>query len=123
MILATDLAKSMDLQDEFKTIFHRFSDGTHVPVSPSANSPHALRPQRRRTAAPSVFPLREPLPILSMFKILVACADIAHPCKGIDVHVHTSYLVLQEFFMQGRKEKELDLPISPLCDSNVVSVS
>ena len=46
------------------------------------------------------------------------CADLGHGAKQLAIHLKWSSLVLQEFFAQGDKERQLDLPVSPLCDRN-----
>ncbi|XP_055331385.1 dual specificity calcium/calmodulin-dependent 3',5'-cyclic nucleotide phosphodiesterase 1A-like isoform X8 [Paramacrobiotus metropolitanus] len=47
--------------------------------------------------------------------VLHAC-DISHPAKPWDLHYKWTIGVLEEFFQQGDREKELGLPFSPLCD-------
>ncbi|ESN94429.1 hypothetical protein HELRODRAFT_68834, partial [Helobdella robusta] len=48
--------------------------------------------------------------------LLVHCADISHPGKNWRLHEKWTNLLVEEFFRQGDREAELDLPISPLCD-------
>lgn len=48
--------------------------------------------------------------------LVLHCCDISHPAKHWDVHHRWTMLLLEEFFRQGDLERELDLPISPLCD-------
>ncbi|KAK3601323.1 hypothetical protein CHS0354_011925 [Potamilus streckersoni] len=48
--------------------------------------------------------------------LVLHCADISHPAKDWELHKHWTELLLEEFFRQGDREKELGLPFSPLCD-------
>ncbi|KAL5105853.1 Calcium/calmodulin-dependent 3'5'-cyclic nucleotide phosphodiesterase 1C [Taenia crassiceps] len=57
---------------------------------------------------------------LKALSLLVHCADIAHPCKRWDLHRQWSFMLSEEFFRQGNREKELGMPCSPLCDRNTV---
>lgn len=50
--------------------------------------------------------------------LILHCADISHPAKTWPLHERWTNLLVQEFFAQGDKEKELGLPFSPLCDRN-----
>ncbi|KAM3186030.1 hypothetical protein ACTXT7_005211 [Hymenolepis weldensis] len=57
---------------------------------------------------------------LKALSLLVHCADIAHPAKSWNLHKEWSVMLSEEFFRQGDREKELGMPISPLCDRNTV---
>ncbi|XP_033727876.1 calcium/calmodulin-dependent 3',5'-cyclic nucleotide phosphodiesterase 1A-like isoform X2 [Pecten maximus] len=48
--------------------------------------------------------------------LVLHCADISHPAKDWSIHQRWTELLLEEFFRQGDREKELGLPFSPLCD-------
>ncbi|KAG8278228.1 Calcium/calmodulin-dependent 3',5'-cyclic nucleotide phosphodiesterase 1C [Homalodisca vitripennis] len=48
--------------------------------------------------------------------LVLHCCDISHPAKKWDLHFQWTSQLLEEFFLQGDKEKELGLPFSPLCD-------
>ncbi|KAF8570443.1 hypothetical protein P879_01545 [Paragonimus westermani] len=54
--------------------------------------------------------------------LIVHCADIGHPAKKWPLHEQWTKVLCEEFFRQGDREKDLDLPISPLCDRNTVVV-
>ena len=47
---------------------------------------------------------------------LLHLADISNPAKPGDLAVQWTDRCLDEFFQQGDKEKEMNLPVSPLCD-------
>jgi hypothetical protein len=48
--------------------------------------------------------------------LVLHCADISHPGKPWSIHHSWTQSLMEEFFTQGEKEKELGLPCSPLCD-------
>ena len=47
---------------------------------------------------------------------MLHCADISHPGKPWNIHYTWTESLMEEYFKQGEKEKELGLPCSPLCD-------
>lgn len=50
--------------------------------------------------------------------LVLHCCDISHPAKRWDLHHRWTMSLLDEFFLQGDKERDLGLPFSPLCDRN-----
>lgn len=47
---------------------------------------------------------------------LIHTADISNPTKPLKIYEKWVHLVMDEFWQQGDKEKEMSLPISFLCD-------
>jgi hypothetical protein len=54
---------------------------------------------------------------------LIHMADISNPTKPLQIYENWVSLIMEEFWIQGDKEKELKLPVSFLCDRNTVKVS
>ncbi len=48
--------------------------------------------------------------------LVLHSADISHPGKPWSIHHAWTESLMEEYFKQGEKEKELGLPCSPLCD-------
>ncbi|CAE7594550.1 Pde1c [Symbiodinium pilosum] len=58
---------------------------------------------------------------MSALRVMVLHAmDISNPAKVLDLSDKWSDLLRQEFFLQGDQERQLGLPISPLCDRDTV---
>ena len=53
---------------------------------------------------------------LLVMKVALRCADISHPSKQCHIHLRWTDAINKEFFAQGRKEKQMSLPVSPLCE-------
>jgi len=55
-----------------------------------------------------------------LMKFLLHAADISNPAKKEKLSLYWANCALSEFFSQGDKEKEMNLPVSPLCDREAV---
>ena len=53
---------------------------------------------------------------------LIHSADISNPTKPLHVYKNWTNLVLEEFWLQGDKEKEMKLPVSFMCDRNTTKI-
>ena len=49
-------------------------------------------------------------------QIVLKCADIGHLAAAPETHKKWAYLLEEEFFRQGDKERDTGLPVSPLMD-------
>ncbi|KAK6629518.1 hypothetical protein RUM43_003335 [Polyplax serrata] len=57
-----------------------------------------------------------------ILQIALKCADISNPCRPWDVSKKWSQKVCEEFFRQGDYERQLNLPVTALCDRQSTSV-
>ncbi|ODM95755.1 cAMP-specific 3',5'-cyclic phosphodiesterase 7B [Orchesella cincta] len=57
-----------------------------------------------------------------VLQIALKCADICNPCRPWDISRKWSMKVCEEFFRQGDYERQLNLPVTGLCDRYSTSV-
>lgn len=60
---------------------------------------------------------------LDLLTLILHSADLSNPTRPLKYSIAWSMRVLDEFFLQGDKERELGLPISNLCDRYSVNVA
>lgn len=58
-----------------------------------------------------------------IFNFMIHLADISNPAKPRSLAKYWAECALAEFFAQGDLEKELNLPISPLCDRDKTNLA
>lgn len=51
-----------------------------------------------------------------LLKMFLKCADVSNPTKEWTLYNKWASNVLEEFFRQGDRERDLSIPISPFCD-------
>eukprot|EP00928_Gymnodinium_smaydae_P021692 TRINITY_DN18493_c0_g1_i1.p1 TRINITY_DN18493_c0_g1~~TRINITY_DN18493_c0_g1_i1.p1 ORF type:complete len:643 (-),score=124.38 TRINITY_DN18493_c0_g1_i1:111-2039(-) len=64
----------------------------------------------------------DPSAIMTLRSMVLHTADISNATKPIDIARHWTRRCLREFFAQGDCEKQLGLPISPMCDRTSTNV-
>ena len=94
LILATDISR----QQEFLTQFRFFLDSRELNLA---------LPHHRHF----------------ILQIGIKCADISNPCRTWNVSRLWSLRACEEFFRQGDLERELGLPLTPICDRFNVTVA
>merc|ERR1711884_20149 len=55
---------------------------------------------------------------IQVLQNMVHCSDLSNPTKPLDIYRHWVDRITEEFFLQGDKEREAGLDISPMCDRN-----
>ncbi|KAI5701050.1 hypothetical protein M8J75_005645 [Diaphorina citri] len=93
LILATDITR----QQEFLTRFKAYLDSGSLDLSKTEDRHFILQ-------------------------IALKCADISNPCRPWDVSKKWSQKVCEEFFRQGDYERQLNLPVTSLCDRHSTSI-
>ncbi|XKL62450.1 hypothetical protein PGB90_002283 [Kerria lacca] len=93
MVLSTDMSKHMSLLADLKTMV-----------------------ETKKVAGSGVLLLDNYTDRIQVLENLVHCADLSNPTKPLPLYRRWVDLLMEEFFLQGDKEKELHLDISPMCD-------
>ena len=57
-----------------------------------------------------------------IFQMCIKCADISNAARPQNLNLNWTSRVMEEFFMQGDREKKEGLPISPLCDRHSTNI-
>ena len=57
-----------------------------------------------------------------ILQIALKCADISNPCRPWDISKKWSLKVCEEFYRQGDFERQLNLPVTSLCDRQTTTV-
>lgn len=93
IVLATDMSKHMTLLADLKTMT-----------------------ETKKVAGSGVLLLDNYTDRIQVLENLVHCADLSNPTKPLPMYKRWVALLMEEFFQQGDREKELGLDISAMCD-------
>lgn len=53
---------------------------------------------------------------------MIHCADLSNPTKPLEIYRNCVNLIMEEFFQQGDKERDMSLDISPMCDRHNATI-
>lgn len=53
---------------------------------------------------------------------MVHCSDLSNPTKPLEIYRKWNVRVMEEFYRQGDRERELGMDISPMCDKLTATV-
>ena len=95
MVLATDMSKHMSLLADLKTMV-----------------------ETKKVAGSGVLLLDNYNDRIQVLQNMVHCSDLSNPTKPLEIYRHWVERITEEFFLQGDKEREAGLDISPMCDRN-----
>nr|CAD2184844.1 unnamed protein product [Meloidogyne enterolobii] len=98
MVLATDMSKHMSLLADLKTMV----EAKKVSGTDTLLDKYQDRIQVLRSA--------------------IHLADLSNPAKPIDIYRQWNERILEEYWRQGDREKQLGLEVSPMCDRGNVTV-
>ena len=103
IVLATDMSKHMTLLANMKTMI----ESHVVDITDSGGNLHLDNYNYK----------------CLILQNMVHCADLGNPTKPLELYRRWTNQVFAEFFLQGDKEREKGLRISPNCDRNKVSIN
>ncbi|XP_055298453.1 cAMP-specific 3',5'-cyclic phosphodiesterase isoform X3 [Sitodiplosis mosellana] len=93
IVLSTDMSKHMSLLADLKTMV-----------------------ETKKVAGSGVLLLDNYTDRIQVLENLVHCADLSNPTKPLPLYKRWVALLMEEFFLQGDKERENGMDISPMCD-------
>ncbi|XP_065076752.1 3',5'-cyclic-AMP phosphodiesterase-like isoform X2 [Ochlerotatus camptorhynchus] len=93
MVLSTDMSKHMTLLADLKTMV-----------------------ETKKVAGSGVLLLDNYTDRIQVLENLVHCADLSNPTKPLPMYKRWVARLMEEFFLQGDKERAAGMDISPMCD-------
>ncbi|KAI1727438.1 3'5'-cyclic nucleotide phosphodiesterase domain-containing protein [Ditylenchus destructor] len=99
MVLATDMSKHMTLLADLKTMV-----------------------EAKKVSGSSVLTLDKYNDRIQVLQSMIHLADLSNPTKPIELYRNWNERILEEYWRQGDKEKELGLEVSPMCDRGNVTI-
>ncbi|KAG8224672.1 hypothetical protein J437_LFUL005114 [Ladona fulva] len=99
MVLATDMSKHMSLLADLKTMV-----------------------ETKKVAGSGVLLLDNYTDRIQVLQNLVHCADLSNPTKPLELYRQWVSLIMEEFFLQGDREREESMDISPMCDRHSATI-
>ncbi|CAF0979474.1 unnamed protein product [Rotaria sp. Silwood1] len=99
MVLATDMSKHMQLLADLKTMV-----------------------ESKKVTGNNIIMLESYDDRIQVLQNMIHCADLSNPTKPLDIYIKWTDRIMEEFWRQGDKERDLGLEISPMCDKRVASV-
>ncbi|VDK20659.1 unnamed protein product [Anisakis simplex] len=99
MVLATDMSKHMSLLADLKTMV-----------------------EAKKVAGSSVLTFDKFNDRLQLLQSMIHLSDLSNPTKPIELYQNWNQRILEEYWRQGDRERDLGLEISPMCDRNNVTI-
>ncbi|EGT53509.1 hypothetical protein CAEBREN_31468 [Caenorhabditis brenneri] len=99
MVLATDMSKHMSLLADLKTMV-----------------------EAKKVAGNNIIVLDKYNDKIQVLQSMIHLADLSNPTKPIELYQQWNQRIMEEYWRQGDKEKELGLEISPMCDRGNVTI-
>ncbi|XP_051163144.1 cAMP-specific 3',5'-cyclic phosphodiesterase isoform X5 [Leptopilina boulardi] len=99
MVLSTDMSKHMTLLADLKTMV-----------------------ETKKVAGSGVLLLDNYTDRIQVLENLVHCADLSNPTKPLQLYKRWVGLLMEEFFLQGDREREQNMDISPMCDRHSATI-
>ncbi|GAB0089133.1 cAMP-specific 3',5'-cyclic phosphodiesterase, isoform I [Sergentomyia squamirostris] len=99
IVLSTDMSKHMSLLADLKTMT-----------------------ETKKVAGTGVLLLDNYTDRIQVLENLVHCADLSNPTKPLPLYKRWVALLMEEFFLQGDKERANGMDISPMCDRHNATI-
>jgi len=99
MVLATDMSKHMQLLADLKTMV-----------------------ESKKVTGNNIIMLESYDDRIQVLQNMIHCADLSNPTKPLEIYSKWTDRIMEEFWRQGDKERDLKLEISPMCDRRIASV-
>ncbi|XP_012265565.2 cAMP-specific 3',5'-cyclic phosphodiesterase isoform X4 [Athalia rosae] len=99
MVLSTDMSKHMSLLADLKTMV-----------------------ETKKVAGSGVLLLDNYTDRIQVLENLVHCADLSNPTKPLALYRKWVSLLMEEFFLQGDRERDQNMDISPMCDRHSATI-
>uniref|UniRef100_A0AAF5PYA8 Phosphodiesterase n=2 Tax=Wuchereria bancrofti TaxID=6293 RepID=A0AAF5PYA8_WUCBA len=99
MVLATDMSKHMSILADLKTMV-----------------------EAKKVAGSSVLTL-DKTDRIQVMQTMIHLADLSNPTKPIDLYSIWVKNIMEEYWRQGDRERDLGIDISPMCDRNNITIA
>ena len=99
MVLATDMSKHMQLLADLKTMV-----------------------ESKKVTGNNIIMLESYDDRIQVLQNMIHCADLSNPTKPLDIYIKWTDRIMEEFWRQGDKERDLGLEVSAMCDRRIASV-
>ncbi|VDK88168.1 unnamed protein product, partial [Onchocerca ochengi] len=99
MVLATDMSKHMNILADLKTMV-----------------------EAKKVAGSSVLTL-DKTDRIQVMQTMIHLADLSNPTKPIDLYNIWVKNIMEEYWRQGDRERDLGIDISPMCDRNNITIA
>ncbi|XP_014116541.1 PREDICTED: high affinity cAMP-specific and IBMX-insensitive 3',5'-cyclic phosphodiesterase 8B isoform X5 [Pseudopodoces humilis] len=112
MVLATEMTK------HFEHV-NKFVNSINKPMASEETSPHSESSDTECTANVKNFPDNQTL----IKRMMIKCADVANPCRPLELCIEWAGRISEEYFAQTDEEKRQGLPVvMPVFDRNTCSI-
>ena len=123
LILATDITQQPKVSSRSNRSHQ--SNPERLPLSLSLSK--YLARLKRCLASPATaeatLKMSDPETRLFILKIALKCADLGNPCRSWELSRRWSELICSEFYRQGDFERQLNLPVTPICNRYEASMA
>lgn len=117
MVLSTDMSKHMTLLADLKTMVE-----TKKVAGKYSNSSMCSFCNLISSSGSGVLMLDNYTDRIQVLENLVHCADLSNPTKPLPLYRRWVSLLMEEFFLQGDKERVAGMDISPMCDRHNATI-